>query len=709
MTPRYPDATTPEEIKSAKKAAELVKYWNGELTAARKREKLYRKDASRVVKIYEGQEEVSTPFNILYSNTETMLPALYANVPRPVVQRRFKDADPLGALASKAAERGLTYLADSNDMDYETFDSFMKAAVVDSLVTGRGVTFFRYDAELTQQAPGAEVGATDEAAPAEVAAVETPGMEAQEQVSYETACAEIVPWNRFLHGYARSWKRVPWIAVEHFFTRAEMKKNYPDLYQYVPLDCTPADEESENQESGRPAEDPENTTKLAYVVEIWDRTSKRVYHIAPSFSDRPLRNVPDPLDLSGFFPCPKPLTFVERVSELTPVCLYTFYKQQAEELNNITLRIKNLIKAIKVRGFYDATLEGLDKLLEQEENTLLPVNNMNALQQGQSADKSLWFMPVEKLIVVLQQLMQERQAVKQVIYEITGISDILRGASSASETATAQNIKSQWGSLRIKRLQKEVMRYSRDAFRILAEIAATKFSEETWAGITGLGYPTSAQKQEAQALVQQYQALGAPVPPEAQQLLDTPSWGDVLGMLRDDLVRHYRIDIETNSTIDAEASEDKQNITELLNAMAQFLSGVSPLVQSGAMPFEVAQTMLMTIVRRFQFGAEVEDALKGMKPPAPPQEAGKGADSQGQMELEKLKLGVEQKRAEMEERKMALEFQQSQAEHTIKMQELAQKSELANQTHAHKMEALKQQTISSVIQSHTAKVSGEGK
>ncbi len=698
MTPKYPDPTTPEAAAQATKDRKLVSDWQKEITASRKREKHYRKETARVVQLYEGAKDAagattSAPFNILYSNTETMLPALYATVPRPVVQRRFKDDDRLGGLAAKACERGLAYLADSNDMDYETFDNFMRNAVMGALVPGRGVSWFRYDAQITKVAEGAEVGATDEVEPEEVEAAETSEMEAQEQVSYETACVESVPWNRFLHGYSKSWAGVPWVAREHFFSMSELKDNYPDMAQYVPLDCTPSDEDREESENGKSAEDPENTTKLAHVLEIWDKVTKRVYHIAPSFPDKPLRDTPDPLNLSGFFPCPKPLYFVEKISDLVPVTLYSFYQSQAEELNNLTVRIKALIKAIKVRGFYDATLSGLDKLMEAEENTMLPIEGMNALQQGMSADKALWFMPVEKLIVVLQQLLQERNSVKQVIYEITGISDILRGASAASETATAQNIKNQWGSLRIKRLQKEVMRYARDAFRILAEIAAHKFSEKTWEGITGLGYPTSEQKEQAQGMLQQFEMLGQQPPPEMLQIMQQPSWGDVLTVLREDITRHYRIDIETNSTIYAEATEDKQSISELLNAMSQFLSGVSPLVQSGSMPFEVAQTMLMTIVRRFQFGPEVEDALKGMKPPTPPQDPGKDAAAQGAVEIEKLKMQTAQMQAQIEQQRMQQEMQFSAQEHQQKMMELQQKGELAQQTHLSKMQAAHQSAI----------------
>ena len=77
---------------------DITAYWMSEIEAARKREAEYRKQGEEVLKIYCAED--NSPFNILYSNTETMLPALYSAVPRPVVKRRFKDESPVGTAAA---------------------------------------------------------------------------------------------------------------------------------------------------------------------------------------------------------------------------------------------------------------------------------------------------------------------------------------------------------------------------------------------------------------------------------------------------------------------------------------------------------------------------------------------------------------------------------------------------------------------------------
>ncbi|MCQ4187755.1 hypothetical protein FK515_29740, partial [Klebsiella pneumoniae] len=72
-----------------------------------------------------------------------------------------------------------------------------------------------------------------------------------------------------------------------------------------------------------------------------------------------------------------------------------------------------------------------------------------------------------------------RDQCKQTIYEITGISDIVRGASDAGETATAQQIKSRFASIRLQKMQAEVARFAADLIRIKAEIMCELYQPQT--------------------------------------------------------------------------------------------------------------------------------------------------------------------------------------------------------------------------------------
>lgn len=676
--------TEPAKDDASTKDANLCEFWMKELSAARKREKNWRTNAAKVIDLYESQKKEESPYNILFSNTETMAPALYNSVPRPVVKRRFDDEDPLGKLSAKAGERMLTFMLDDGLSEGISFDDALRDVVLQALVPGRGVTWIKYTAII--EAEGGEKTEDEK---------EGRDKSVPERVTFETVELEAVPWDRFLHGYARHWKAVPWVAREHFMTQDEVKKNFgPEWIPHLNFTSL-ADEDSELT----PAQKEElRDAKTALIYEVWDMTSRKVIFLAQSYPKRPLRHIDDPLELSGFFPTPEPLSFYRKLSSLAPSSLYDTYEAQAQELNRVTNRITKVIEALKVRGFYDASIEKLEKLFDETDNTLIPADNVASLEQKGGLEKAIWLFPVEKLVGVLQQLYAQRQQIKAVIFELTGVADIMRGSSQASETLGAQELKNQWGTLRLKRSQKEVARYARDLLRLMLDLAVHKMDDAKIAGMTGMSYPTAAQKQQVQTVIQQLAAAGQQPPPEMQKLLAEPSWDDILKLLRDDLQRSFRIDIETNSTVDAEATEDKANIAELLTAISQFLTGISPLVQSGAMPFDIARGMLLAIVRRFRFGPELEDQLQGMQAPQPQ------PDPKAEAEKEKLGLEIQIKQGEAQQKQAEMQADATfrAQEHELKMEELRQKGEFSRLQHEQKMAQLQAQTQAAVVQAAVA-------
>jgi len=473
----------------------------------------------------------------------------------------------------------------------------------------------------------------------------------------------------------------------------------------VLVEVTDAVEDAEKDPSQGKAEKVKGV-KTATVFEIWDKVAKKVIFITPGLPDRILKEVPDPLELAGFFDCPAPMQFTKRVKGLVPIPPYEYYKEQAKELNRITVRLQKLIASLKVRGFYDSQIEGIEKALESEDNILLPANNLAQLQAGGQAslDKAIWLVPIEKIAPVVMQLYEQRQQIKQVIFELTGLADIMRGSSQASETLGAQEIKNQWGTLRLKRWQKEVARYACDALRIMAEIGVTKFKIETLEGMTGLKFPRAAQKQQAQAQLQQLQLQAqqmqlagqqSPPPPpqlaQLQQILSSPTWEEILEVLQNDLLRSFRIDIETNSTVDVEATEDKKDLSELLNAIAQFFSGIGPLIEKGILGFDIAKGLLLSVVRRFRLGDEFEEQLQNMKQPQQgnPEEAKKQLEAmQKQIEAQGQKLQAEEEKLKAEAEKLQqdqAEFEMSKREALAEIKFAAQE---ATQEHQFQMKEL---------------------
>jgi hypothetical protein len=657
----------------------IVQVWLEEIADSRKRDKDYRKDGQTIIDTYAGDKIDETPFNILFSNTETLLPALYSQAPRPVVEQKHKKKnDVVGQMAAEAAQKLLEYLIDTNLEGYETYSEAMHAATLDALLPGRAITAIKYDAP--------------------------------DDVAWELVCPDSKKWDRVYFGYATKWEDVPWLAYELFIDKDEAKKLFDDKAEK--LNYT-ENEESDEEEDERNAEEHQGNRKTCCVYQIWDKDSKTIKYISPNYKDGILLEIDDPLGISGFFNCPKPLQFIVKPGSLSPKAPFKLYENQAKELNRITRRLNRVIEAIKVRGVYDGNFgDDLKNIFDEDDNGLSPTEKGGSLIDG-SFDKSIWLMPVEKLVQVAMSLYQAREACKQVIYEITGISDVIRGSSKASETLGAQKIKEGWGSMRLKRMQKAVQEYSRSTLRIMLEVAIQKFSSDSWAKMTGLDYPTAEQKQKAQEMIknfqmqsqqvqQQAQMSGQPPQPpppqmqqqvqQAQKIVSTPSWDDVLEVLKDDYQRSYRIDIETNSTLDVEATEDKQLISEFMNAMAQLMNGVAPMVKEGIMPFEAMKSMLLEVAQRFRFGRNVQEEINAMQPPKQPnveamqkqmEEQKKQMEQAGQ-KIQQEGQRVEQEKQALMQEKQSLEVQKNQE--MQKIQENARKVSQQLEDEARKIE-----------------------
>src|SRR6478736_8976801 len=75
--------------------------------------------AEKIVKIYrdfdsnsDNRNTQSINFNILWSNVQTLMPAVFARLPQPDVSRRYRDNDPIGRVAAMLLERALCYEVD---------------------------------------------------------------------------------------------------------------------------------------------------------------------------------------------------------------------------------------------------------------------------------------------------------------------------------------------------------------------------------------------------------------------------------------------------------------------------------------------------------------------------------------------------------------------------------------------------------------------
>lgn len=648
--------------KSIAEGRSFVRLWLDKIERAKKDEENWRKDAYEAVGVYEADDEQDISFNILHSNVETIAPASYNSTPVADVRVRFGDPDPVSKHVVDMSERGISYSLDQYD-----FDAEMDAIVRDALVPGRGVARIRYK----------------------------PSQDGVSEVFFERW-----PWDKFCHGPARSWGKVPWVAFEHDMTRDQLVAINPELGAKIDLtDGGKSEEDKGKRDADQAAK---GLMKTARVYEIWEKHRRAVHYIVECHPDAPLQSIDDPLGLPGFFPALKPLQQVKRISGLKPVCPHKVLKPLIEELDVITKRISKLVRTLKVRGITDSELSvDFDLLRSADDGMYLPAQNATKFAgTAQGLDKAVWSWPLDPTVKALQQLYVQRDQIKSTIYEVSGISDIVRGSSNANETATAQKIKTQWGSLRVQNLQKEVAKVSRDVFRAKVAIMAGKFSDQQMQMMTNL--PQTQEQQQA--------------------------WPQVMQTFRSGL-RSFKIDIETDSTVRADLTRNQEQMSQFVTATGQYAQAMAGAAQQfGVAVLPVMTEIYTAMARNYKLGKQAEDALASLSQIAqkaaqqPQEEQPDPAVEKARLEMQTMqaktqleaqslqaKAQHDQQMAALETQKMQLEIQIKQVELQIKQQsaqidmqskvmdaelrsrERQEAAQFGQQSNALKLDAMKQQ------------------
>lgn len=659
--------------------------------------KLYDKEAQRflekgrkIVRRYKDirrdREENLSRYNVLWSNIQTLLPASYAKNPKPQVERRFKDKDPVGRQASEVLERALAYSMECHD-----FEAEVRCGVLDRLLVGRGVLWVRYvphfrDMDLAGNAEVKGEGPqVTEDAESEPEGSEQPAQE----VYYEEVVGDYVHWQDFGHTVARTWSEVDAVWRVCYLTREECIERFgEEKGKSIPLDHKPEGDDKDNKHEA---------VSKATIYEIWNKPNKCVYWLHKSLPDF-LDQRDDPLQLPGFFPCPRPMFATLANDSCLPIADYLEYQDQASELDDLTGRISSLTKAVKAAGIYDASAEGIARLLaEGTENQMIPVDQYAMLREKGGLAGLMEFWPLEKIAETLATLYDLREKVKQDLYEISGMPDILRGANDAAATATAERTKAQFGSMRLRDLQREVQRFVRDLLVIMGDIIAKQFSYQTLAEITGVKLLTNAQKQQiSQMMTTAQQGMGQPaqVPKETQDLLQEPSWEDVEALLRDNCARRFRIDIETDSTIGDDDEMEKEQAMEFVTTAGNLINQAVQAAETQPALAPVILNVLMFALRRFKSGrsleGEIEGALDKLSEQAEnPQPNADQQKAQQDMQLEQFKAQqqtqVQQAKVqadkELAQFKAQMDAQVEQSRQAAQAQQAQQQNELEAQKH----------------------------
>jgi hypothetical protein len=610
-------------------------------------------------------------FNILWSNVSTLIPAVYSKMPKADVSRRFGDNDPIGRVASILVERALDFEIEH----YTDFRSTMRHAVEDRFLGGRGVAWVRYEPHVVQvpglpKTPENDDGlqVTEDADEAETKDYTAGQVEPMEQIEYECAPTDYVHWADFGHSVARTWEEVTQVWRWVYMTKDALIERFgEDAARNIPLDSGP-DPLSNYASSQR-----EYTR--AKICELWDKETAKVYWFnkqGNKFID--VRD--DPLELEQFFPCCKPLYATMTSDSLVPVPDFVLYQDQANELDILSDRIDGLVKSLRVRGVYDSSVPALQRLLtEGDNNTLIPVDKWMAFSEKGGLKGAIDLIPLDTLANALLQCYRARQEIKQQIYEITGLSDILRGASQASETATAQQIKGQFASLRLRSMQEEVAIFASDLIRLKAQIICTKFQPQTI-----MMYAAASQMQ-----------------PVDQQMIP-----QALALIKDKPLRNFRIEVAADSLVQLDEAAIKRERTEFIGAFAGFLQQAMPIAQSSPEMTPVLMEVMKFGVSAFKSSQQLEGVIdqaldqikEKMAQPQQPKPDPEMIKLQAQQQSEQMRVQADMQAtqakaqfdAQLHQAKIQAEMQMEQMKMQAEMQAEAQKQQFTAQLESAKLE-----------------------
>lgn len=557
-----------------------VQKWTGVIASYDREFKKWDARVDKILKRYRDEKRPTTgegtaKFNVLWSNVNTLVPAVFAKIPKPDVSRLFRDSDPVGRVAALILERGLEYETEH----YPDYYATIRQCVYDRFLGGRGTSWVRYEphikaAEKDEPTDGVQV--TDD--------VDEP----DETLDYECSPVDYVHWKDFGHTVARTWEEVPQVWRWVYMRKPALIERFgEELAAKIPTDAPPKEGKNRNEMGAdAPPEDG------SFICELWDKDTKKAIWFSKSYPDL-LDEKDDPLGLEGFFPCPKPLYSTLTNETLVPVPDFTQYQDQAKTLDTLADRIAGLCEMLQVKGVYDSAVPVLARIFTEGQNgNMLPVTNWAAFAEKNGLSGAMEIVDLKPIYEALKGAYEAMAQVLNQIYDLTGLSDIIRGQSEANETATAQKIKGQYASLRLKFLQFDVAKFASELLQLKAQVICGQFSPEQIMRIGGVEQLAEADKQYVPA------AMELLIGPERMANPDAKQGPNPL--------RNFRIEVNADTMVQMDEEEEKAKRIEFITAQGAFMEKALPMAQAAPEVVPLIAALWKFSVGAFKVGKTLE-------------------------------------------------------------------------------------------------------
>jgi hypothetical protein len=658
--------------------------WHVEMKAAEENQKDWLERGDKIVKRFLDdrtgeRRDGDTRVNLFTANVQTLRALLYGNTPKVDVKRRFADPGDDGArLAGEMLQR---LLNTDIEKDSDTYAETLERALDDRLLAGLGVGRCRYVAEFEKKS----VPAIPDAFDPMTGQVKkgAPAFE-REVKSYENVDVDYVHWRDFRWSPARTWADVRWVAFRVPMTREALVARFgKSLGDRIPLTekfdknkNSPQDDGLKNQPWDR-----------AEIWEIWCKEDREVIWWCRDFPEI-LDTKPDTLELDGFFPVARPLFANLTTTRLIPTPDFTLAQDLYDEVDLVSTRITLLERAVAVRGVYDKTSPEIERLLtESGGNQLIGTDNFALFKEKGGLNAVVDWLPLEQIVGALEVLKTYRVELLNLLFQVTGMSDIMRGQSTQGATATEQALKAKFASTRVQEFQNEFARFASDIQCIKAEIISKHFDPQTILSRANARYLTN---ENPQALM------------EAVQIIKSD-------------IYQYRIEVKPESVSMTDMAAVKQERSEFLMATATFLQSSQPIVQAAPWAGPFLLQMLQWAMAGFRGGATVEGVLDqmvvtarkaaeqaAMQPPPPdPKVEALKVKTQLDMAKSQQEMQMQAQQNAMEIERMKLEFQLAIQKANLELATLQQKAQIDTEKATTDLELKKQDAV---IDAHKAEM-----